>query len=302
MSSLQGRGPEGGHLLGFLCSLGALAVLTRVAPRARPRLHWSDVGVWRPVWTLDDPVDEEGLVDLLHGALGTVPGPEFTGLGLTLSKLPVDRFQAFAADAAEASTPTQRRWADFAAAYGVAVGDRFHETPLHMHNQGQLRFFKDVCGLVEGTGRDHLRRALFEPWRYADPQPTMRWDPVDDRRYAYRADDPSGSKLAPIRTVRGANRLAIEALPCFPVVPRAHRAPAAGFRRRDGEWVARWPIWTAPVDLRVAQSLIRHPDVAGVPQHAERLRRLGVSEVFESRRVEPRYRSFTTAVALLGST
>jgi hypothetical protein len=69
--SLQGRGPEGGHLLGFLCSLGTLAVLTRVALSARPRLHWSDIGVWRPVWTLDDSVDEEGLVDLLHGALGT---------------------------------------------------------------------------------------------------------------------------------------------------------------------------------------------------------------------------------------
>jgi hypothetical protein len=135
----------------------------------------------------------------------------------------------------------------------------------------------------------------------------MRWDPVDDRRYAYRADAPSGSKIAPMRTVRGANRLAIEALPCFPVVPQARRALAAGFRRlddmrRDDKWAVRWPIWTAPVDLWVAQSLIRHPDVAKAPQHAERLRRLGVAEVFESRRVEARYRSFAPAVAVLGST
>jgi len=302
VSTLHGRGPEGGHLLGFLCTLGTLAVLDRSAPWVRPRLHWSEAGVWRPVWTLDGAIDEEGLIDLLHQALreGST-GPEFTDLGPSLSKLDVDRFRAFAAKAAETSTPARRRWADFAAAYGVAVGDRFHETPLHMHNLGQLRFFKDVLELVQGTGRDHLRKALFEPWRYDDPQPTMRWDPVDDRRYAYRADNPSDSKIAPIRTVRGANLLAIEALPSLPVVPQSRSSPAIGFRKQGSEWVVRWPIWTTPITLRVIESLLRHPDVAAAPESHQRLRRLGVAEVFQARRVEPRYRSFTLAEALLGS-
>ena len=70
--------------------------------------------------------------------------------------------------------------------------------------------------LSEHTSREDLRLALFAPWRYLDEKPTMRWDPMDDRRYALRAGNPS---KAPLRTVRGANRLAIEALTFLPTVP-----------------------------------------------------------------------------------
>ena len=181
------------------------------------------------------------------------------------------------------------------------MGDRFHETPLPMPNLGQLRFFQDVLELIQGTGRDHLSTALCEPWRYDDRQPTMRWDPVDDRRYADRADNPSDSKIAPIRTVRGANRLAIEALPSPPVVPPGRLSPAAGFRRRGGTWVVRWPIGTTPIALRVIGSLLRHPDVAAAPGDHQRLRRLEVAEGFQARRLEPGHRSLTPAGALLGS-
>jgi CRISPR-associated endonuclease/helicase Cas3 len=145
--------------------------------------------------------------------------------------------------------------------------------------------------------------SLFKPWDYADEGPSMRWDPADDRRYAFRADDPA---KATIRTVRGANRLAIEALRLLPVVPVGSRLETTGFpaseppRGRDA--VARWPIWTCRLTRAVVASLLTHPSLASRSPDRESLRRLGINEVFRSRRItQGRYRNFVPAEAWLGA-
>jgi hypothetical protein len=242
---------------------------------------------------------ESTLRDDLHGR-------ELRDLGDGLTNLKGEQYQRFAEAAGAAASVDDRRWADFAAALGIAAGDTCADTPLNTYNVGQLKFFRAVRELVEGTTVEHLQRALFEPWRYVDPPPTMRWDAADDRRHAYRADDPATSSIAPIRTERGANRLAIEALPCFPLVPQGSRPGAVGFTRAARRWTLRWPIWTEAIPLNTIRSLLTHPLVLDAPRSHTALFRLGVSEVFLAERADRgsgkfTFRSFTSGTALIGS-
>jgi hypothetical protein len=324
-TDLHGQGPDGSNLLGFLCAVGALATLTRIWPDGQPRLRWAQQVGWRPVWTLERQASTAEVVDVMERVLQEdVHGRELIDLGdeLRASSRPARRgrrastgssserkklegaeFQRFAERAGAAARSDDRRWADFAAAFGIAIGDAFFDTPLNTHTMGQLKFFPEVLKLIKGTNAEHLHRALFEPWRYLDPSPTMRWDPADDRRHAYRADNPADSRLAPIRTVRGANRLAIEALPCFPLIPVGARPIAIGFThpdRKTPSWRVRWPIWTEAIPLDTLRTLLTHPHLQDAPRSSLALLRLGISEVFMAERNDQGYRSFTPGAALLG--
>lgn len=76
---------------------------------------------------------------------------------------------------------------------------------------------------------EHLREALFGPWRYENDGLSMRWDPDDAKEYALRWRDPS---IGGVSSVWGANRLAFEALPLFPTVPTEAGLRTTGFRRQ----------------------------------------------------------------------
>jgi hypothetical protein len=103
-----------------------------------------------------------------------------------------------------------------------------------------------------------------------------------------RAVDPSGD---PIKTMRGANRLAIEALPLFPTAPQARRIRTTAFREIDGETEIWWPIWTEALELATVASLL-----AAGTDHS----RPGVAQVFRAKRfTEGKYRNFTPSRATL---
>jgi len=149
--------------------------------------------------------------------------------------------------------------------------------------------------LAEGTVAEHLRRALLDPWDYADGRPSLRWDAADYRPHALRAEDPSGD---PIRTMRGANRLAVEALPLFPTVPERGGLSTVAFADTDAGTEVTWPIWSEPLSLDVVASLLACEDV----QKADRstVVRRGVAQVFRARRfTDGQYRNFSPAMALL---
>ncbi len=79
----------------------------------------------------------------------------------------------------------------------------------------------------------HLRRTLFEPWDYGDHGfSSLRWDPLEDQRYALRWRDPSksGANDGP-GSMLGANSLALEALQAFPVIWTGREAETTGFHR-----------------------------------------------------------------------
>jgi len=112
-----------------------------------------------------------------------------------------------------------RTWADFVSAFGcdaVATDEVIQDTALRTMKRCRAQhFLKTMRDLVQLTTADHLRRRFFNPWRYEDDKPNLRWDPADDRATALRWNEPSGD---PIRTARG-NRLAVEALPLLPTMP-----------------------------------------------------------------------------------
>ena len=65
------------------------------------------------------------------------------------------------------------------------------------------------------VGIDHIQRTLFHAWDYQDTGYSLRWDPIEDQRYALRWRDPSKSSQG---TMLAANSLAVEALQWFPTL------------------------------------------------------------------------------------
>lgn len=302
------RGPDGQNLLGFLAALGALISLSDAWPDRDVRLGWTRRLVWRPVLRVSPPCEQEGLVHALHAELSRhVKAPEFTELGEDLP-VPPETFRAFAEGARDRVPVGGRRTADFATAYGsdaITNGKVIADTSFRtMSGAGHQHFLEFMRRLAVLTDENNLREALFESWRYGDEGPSMRWDPVDDRRYALRADNPAKSSRFPIRTVRGANRLAVEGLRFFPTVPLGRGLATVGFGAPggDAERRLRWPIWEEVLAQPMVRSLLTHPDLWGDPLPRDRLLRMGVRQVFEcNRRTEGRFRNFSVARPLLVS-
>lgn len=307
MSRHLASGPDGGNLLGFLAAVGALQTLDRAFPDANPRMWWvrSDLA-WRPTYEVSGTTSDDALVAAMHGVLAADGTPEFSELGDNLSVDP-ERFRDVATRAAATATPSRRRYVDYLAAYGCELpttAGAIQDTGLRtMSGAGHQHFLKSMRDLVRLTTESDLYAALFAHWRYADGTPTMRWDPADDRRYALRADDPAKSTQAPIRTVRGANRLAIEALPFFAVMPSEPVSATTGFAAASGRRsraAVRWPIWTVPWTVDAVKVAVTQAPVAASTLDASVLTALGVVQVYESRRqTVGKMRSFAPAAPVV---
>lgn len=116
--------------------------------------------------------------------------------------------------------------------------------------------------------------------------------PQDDRRYALRWHEPSGD---PIRTVRGANRLAIEALPVFPTAPVGQELNTTGFTQRRGKGVfLTWPIWKPMIELDIVRSLLAHSELQSERPNRKKLSKMGIAEIYRSQRItQGKFRNFT---------
>ena len=294
-------GLDGGNPLAFLAAVGTLRTVDRSDPSAEWRLRWKfHDGHWSPVLVAGRPLTEDGLIELLMPTLETMDGdPSFCFADdLTVG---CERFRRLAHDAQHAATLAQRHFADFVAAFGceslsIPGKDQIQDMALRtMSGAGHQHFLKSMRELVEASEPSHLKGALFAPWRYSDPRPSLRWDPVDDRRYALRWKEPSGDA---VQTVRGANRLAIEALPLLPTAPGERKLHTTGFSERRGEGVHfTWPIWDTPLNVEVVRSPLGLADIQEPRPDRDTLAARGVVDVYRSRRITVgKYRNFTNAV------
>ena len=219
------------------------------------------------------------------------------GRNLTFSP---EEFRVVTEKAQAAATMSNRRFADFIAAFGSeSLANRegkIQDTALRtMSGAGHQHFIGYMKDLVEKTEPGHLRTALFEPWEYSDDRPSLRWDSVDDRRYALRWENPSND---PIKTVRGANRLAVEGLPLLPTAPANGQLNTTGFtQRRDVGVLFSWPIWKDKLRMEVVSSLLSLSELQASQPDRTRLAAMGIVEVYRSQRVTTgKYRNFTSAV------
>jgi hypothetical protein len=300
MNDLTLTGLDGANPLGFLATLGAFRVLNEASPA---RMYWrQDGGRWTPVLSTENWPSVLSLARILRRRKDSPP--------LTMAnnpQMPLDKFREAVLAAREQWFTGATQNLELIAALGdSAVPDRYKPTInadtawRTMSGSGHQHFLKFINEICRITSLRQLQEALFGPWRYADIGYSMRWDPADDRRYALRWKDPSEDKVT---NVRGANRLAIEALPLFPVMPTARTLETTGFRgSRSTDTFFTWPIWTVPITLDVCRSLLAlaelqrdHPDTAT-------LALIGVHAVFRSQRITVgKFRNFTPARQIAGS-
>jgi hypothetical protein len=295
MREIELTGLDGSNLLAYLAALGTLRVLTFAEPDRRVQMRWVDRGYWMPVvqgTSADTP--DEFLTLLAHRVCGeeSVDDAWKIGKDLTLS---CEEFGDKIREAVKGSGHEQRVTVDFLAAFGSDVYGALPKRELisdtafrTMSGAGHQHFLGFMLELAAGTDAEHLRRSLLAPWDYADGRPSLRWDAADYRPHALRAVDPSGD---PIKTMRGANRLAIEALPLFPTAPQARRVRTTAFQEGDNGAEVWWPIWTDALELGTVGSLLAAGD--------ERVRP-GVAQVYRAARfTEGKYRNFSPSKAML---
>jgi hypothetical protein len=326
---------DGSNPLAFLAALGTLRVLTLCnAPKAI-RINWLERnGAWRPALSSSDvQLESKSITDQVTEYLSDPPQRELfeqIGPDLTISGR---RLRYLAKDGAEKlmlAGPDQhiqlRAVCDFIAAFGCDcitadndLDSQIEDTALRtMSGAGHQHFISFMREIIASTDSSHIHSSLFETWQYQDlgRGASLRWDPADDRRYALRWHDPSND---PNRTMRGANRLAIEALPLFTTAPNGRKLETTGFsqRRREGVlWT--WPIWTYPINLQTTRGLLqmqylqpptkrktklelqsssaREKDdfESGITEWKNRLQRLGISAIFQSKRITTgKFRNFT---------
>lgn len=297
-------GLNGGNLLAYLGALGVLRTLSSGQPPAAVRLRWRERRFWTPVvhteaWRTPDEV----LAVLTQSVAGKTTANSALAIGDDLN-LPRAVFRAHLEASAVAASPGSRAEVDFLAALGsdafAAPGarDAMADTEFRtMSGAGRQHFLASMRELAGSVTAGQLRRALFAPWDYEDGRPSLRWDPADYRPHALRARDPATD---PIRTMRGANRLAVEALPWFPTVPEQWRLRTLGFRSAGRGVDFTWPIWTSPLGPDAVRSLLALAELHSPSPSAASLRARGVAQVYRAKRfTDGKYRNFSPARELL---
>lgn len=235
----------------------------------------------------------------------SAPSPEL-GVG-KLSGCAPTAFRRLTSSHAAKSSLAERRVVDLLAAFGIeqpqdarrAQGKEpvIQRTPFcfttgsgHQEFIGDARQLmtrpdptKDEPAPAPCVTADAVKRALLGPWDYSDPGLSMRWDPVEDTRYALRLDDPSS---AGVSTVWMANLLAYRALAFCPCAWDGRALATAGWTA-DRECFT-WPLWETPLTADTVRSLLRHP-AFGEPDLGNwkaELRARGVSAIYRSRRIQ----------------
>ncbi|MFZ5543431.1 MAG: type I-G CRISPR-associated protein, Cas3-extension family [Pseudomonadota bacterium] len=299
-------GLDAANPLGFLTLLGTVSVVNKFEPNVKA--HWGPTpNGWRPVIS-GHGRGREAFVEAVTSTLAGFGSKPFD----LDAKLPFQRkaFRAKLIDALKVVGPAERRTADLLAGMGSdAHSDEtgaFLDTALRMVRSGDSGgqgFPRYVLAVRSGLGANEIDSVLFSPWRYADDCSSLRWDPLEDQRYALRADDPSknSNKRAGSRGVKAANALAAEALALLPVQPQSRGVVTTGFAISALRDVAfTWPIWTQPCGVDVIRSLLAHVQLSQAEPDFRVLRALGVAEVLRAERVAPNvyYKNFAPARAV----
>jgi len=165
-------------------------------------------------------------------------------------------------------------------------------------SSGQLAFLEAVLQLMSNATQERLAATLFQPWKRADEKYSLRFDPVEDRRYALLDRDPTASNNKSTSEWM-ANLLAYRALSLFPCVITRRGSETTAWAEHSGAPCFTWPVWEQPLSLETIRSLLTHQELVA-PQPSESLRRIGVRAVYRARRIaNGDYINFSPASAVL---
>jgi len=305
-------GPDGANPLGFLCALGTLRTLSNAWPDSEVKMKWEQIGAaWRPVLRASyadlDGKDEAGQKKVIVNAILAELGREE---GHPMKKwrgshdIPAADYRTYAFDAIESlldQNQSDHRPAEWAAALACDqitdekgnVEDTAFRT---MSGQGHQYFLRQMRLLQQSVKAQHIAEALFK-WRYQDEELNLRFEPFEDRRHALRWKSPDEDT---IKTVWGANRLAAEGLPLYPVFPVHGELRTVGFRgfsKDNTFWT--WPLWNGFLNVSVVRSILALPALQAEQPSRDELLPLGIVEVYRTQRINVgKFRAFTPAQAI----
>ncbi|HOO45805.1 MAG TPA: hypothetical protein PLM29_06230 [Deltaproteobacteria bacterium] len=288
------NGINGSNPLGFLATIGTLSVASRF--RKNARLSWNVIeGAWRPLlWNCY--ADQTSFLEELFSEIEKASMDVFR----LEKKFPYEshQFLTHLRNFFDAATFNDHRSVNFLAAFGSEIltnkgkKDLFASTDFCMVRSGDsagqgLLSYANAINEDFKKDKECLNRALFETWDYKDEGYSLRWDPSEDQRYALRWDDPSPAKK---KTMLGANRLALEALPLFPSVPVEGKLRTTGFNKtKDREVYFTWPIWSCELSLYSVRSLLSLAELYKEKPDRIKLEQMGIQEVFRCQRISTRY-------------
>jgi len=176
------------------------------------------------------------------------------------------------------------------AAFGSdgAVGDNntIMSTPFcFITGSGHQYFLETARELMGRVSAERVKATLFERWRYLDEKLSMRWDPIEDRRYALMDRDPTAAGNR-ARTQWMANLLGYNGLALFPSAPVAGRLQTTGWSEQQAKQLAfTWPLWDRPCSLDVVRSLLGLPELISSQPNSAVLYARGVAAVFRAQRI-----------------
>ncbi|MCP9455418.1 MAG: hypothetical protein NNA18_04820 [Nitrospira sp.] len=219
-----------------------------------------------------------------------VPRPELAlGKHLDCTR---DEFREHSRNFLESANHTDRQVLDLLANFGSDVctkdqSDRIEATPFcFITGSGHQYFLDTVRELIGKVMPERVYAALFKPWAYQEETLSMRWDPIEDRRYALMDRDPTANDNKP-RTVWMANLLAYHGLVFFPSTPTTKRLSTTSWSHinKEKEPSFTWPIWEAPIGPDTIRTILQVPDLCSAEPSKLTLRALGIAAVFRSRRI-----------------
>jgi hypothetical protein len=294
------KGLDGSNPLAFLAALGTLRALSKAWPDRNVKMAWKQhQSAWRPV--LYGVTDENTVSAELLAQCQITKRHATLGVSDDLNINVVE----YRKHLQEQIKESDREATSFAASFGsdVVCNDKgiIVDTSLRtMSGAGHQHFLKTMRDVLAIVTDEQIHKTLFMLWQYEDPLKglSLRFDPMDEKRYALRWDDPSGD---PARNTSGnmlgANALAVLGIPLLLVAPVRGELHTTGFRgQRSSDCYWTWPIWDAQLSLDVVASLLTFSDLQCDKLFHDRLSSCGIAEVYRSQRITSgKFRNFTPA-------
>lgn len=217
-----------------------------------------------------------------------------------------DEFRETARDIMEGASQKTRERLDMLAAFGSdgcfdEKSLRIQATPFCFATGSGHQYFLDTARqLVGNVTARRIESCLFQQWNHLDEKLSMRWDPIEDRRYALMWDSPTSSNNKAL-TNWAANLLAYRSLQFFSSMPMQFGLKTTAFQK-NRYFV--WPIWADALKPDVVRSLLSISTLADVEANAATLRAIGVKATYRAEKLTvgtpPLHKyNFSPAVAVL---
>ncbi len=274
-------GIAGSTPIGFMAALGVLRSVSVGGKIDNPRMYWKLYDDWIPVLVTDDNTTKDALVSFLDSYREQRLKKFFTVNDLRMEK---EKFEAEAVRLIDSSDYINREMPDYWAAFASEmILDRskglVKPTDFYMAS-GQQKFPERIKRNLQSLSDKKLCEALFEPWRYGDSHDFANgWDPSTYRRHAFRKQNPSVDKSPLCES--GAEWLAFESIPLFPVFTDKNDRITSCFIKKDFVW----PIWKYPTSIDSVRTLLLSSEIYDEDERSK-LKSRGITALYSSTRLE----------------